>query len=158
MNSIKNVEKPEARGTASAAGLAGVLSDTYTLALKTQNYHWNVTGPDFYSLHGMFEAQYDELFEAADTIAERIRALGFPAPGSFKEFQALTAVQEASGRTAASDMVRDLAAGHRVAARSAKRALAAAEKEDDQATVDLMVERITAHEKAAWMLDSTLRA
>lgn len=159
IRSIDTARAAERNGMAASAGLAGVLADTALLALKTQNYHWNVTGPDFFSLHGLFEAQYEELAEATDELAERIRALGFPAPGSFREFLTLGTVEEAkSGTTAAADMVRDLADGHQAVVRTAKRALPSAEADDDQATADMLVARIAAHEKAAWMLESTLQS
>lgn len=142
--------------TEGASALSRTLADTYVLALKTQNFHWNVTGPLFAPLHAQFESQYDELFEAVDTIAERLRALGRPAPGTFKEFGALARVPEAAGERTAEDMVRSLRDGHRTAARSARESLRAAHSAGDEVTVDLMVERTAAHDKAAWMLSSFL--
>ena len=139
-----------------ANGLSKLLADTYTLFLKTHNYHWNVTGPMFQPLHGVFETQYNELFEAADTIAERIRALGYPAPGSFAEFTKLTNIKEAHGVPKATEMIRDLKEGHETLARTAREIFSRAEKSDDEATADLLTERVAAHEKTAWMLRSLL--
>jgi starvation-inducible DNA-binding protein len=151
----KNTERAATSGEG-AQTLSRVLADTYTLALKTQNFHWNVTGPHFAPLHGQFEAQYDELSDAVDEIAERLRALGRPAPGTFKEFAALARVPDAGGEKSAEEMVRSLRDGHRVAAAGAKAALRAAAAAGDEVTVDLMVVRTAAHDKAAWMLSSFL--
>ena len=139
-----------------AKGLSHVLADTYTLYLKTHNYHWNVTGPMFHTLHLMFEEQYIELWRAGDEIAERIRALGFPAPGSYKEFSKLTYLQEAEGVPPATEMIRQLVRDHEVTARTARYALSVARTALDAPTEDLLTQRLTAHEKAAWMLRSLL--
>jgi starvation-inducible DNA-binding protein len=139
-----------------AAGLGRLLADTYTLYLKTHNFHWNVTGPMFQTLHVMFEEQYTELWTATDLIAERIRALGHPAPGTFREFLASTTIAEPDGIPAATDMVRELVTGHEAVARTARAVLPAADKANDQPTVDLLTQRLQTHEKAAWMLRSLL--
>jgi starvation-inducible DNA-binding protein len=138
-----------------AGHLDRFLADTYTLYLKSQNYHWNVTGPMFRALHLMFEEHYIELRDAVDEIAERIRALGFPSPGSFEEFASLTQIPEGKGTEEAMEMVRNLAEGHEAAARSARAVVAVAEPAGDVATVDLATVRIETHEKTAWMLRAT---
>ena len=135
--------------------LGHLLADTYTLYLKTQNYHWNVTGPMFRSLHLMFEEQYIELRDAVDEIAERIRSLGHPAPGSFAEFSRLTKITESEDTPEAMAMVRGLAEGHEAAARTARTVVEAAEAAGDVATADLATVRIETHEKTAWMLRAT---
>ena len=136
--------------------LSRLLADTYTLFLKTQNYHWNVTGPHFHALHEMFEEQYVELRGAVDTIAERIRALGAPAPGSFAEFSAAAGIKEQQGAPPeAMEMVRALAADHDSVAVSARRVVEAAEAGADFATADLATGRMASHEKFAWMLRAT---
>ena len=135
--------------------LARLLADSYTLYLKTQNYRWNVLGPMFRPLHLMFEEQYIELRDAVDEIAERIRSLGFPSPGSFKEFTKLGSVEEEEGVPEALEMVRRLAAGHEATARTAREVVQIAEPAGDVATVDLATVRIETHEKTAWMLRST---
>jgi len=137
-----------------AKGLCHVLADTYTLYLKTHNYHWNVTGPMFHALHAMFEEQYTELWLAGDLLAERIRALGFPAPGSHREFSRLAYVREADGVPAAAEMIKELARDHVTAARTARWALSLARSAVDAPTEDLLTRRLAAHEKAAWMLRS----
>jgi starvation-inducible DNA-binding protein len=136
--------------------LAKTLADTYTLYVKTQNYHWNVTGPHFAALHAFFQTQYEELAAAVDEIAERIRALGAKAPGSFAEFSALTNVKEAAGETSAQDTVSALLDSHKTANQTAAQTLKIAEEAGDETTVDLMIERMDAHQKAAWMLSSSL--
>ena len=136
--------------------LGRVLADTYTLYLKTQNYHWNVTGPHFETLHAAFERQYGELASAVDVVAERIRSLGAPAPGSFGYFAERSSVKEARGVPAADEMVRDLANSHQIVGTAIKAALEAGEKAEDVVTVDLMTQRLAAHEKAVWMLNSFL--
>ncbi len=141
-----------------ARTLAKLLADTYTLYLKTQGFHWNVTGPRFYELHKLFEDQYTELAGANDEIAERIRALGTPAPASYSQFKRLTSIEELSGAPSASEMLRQLLADNRAAVRSAQAAVEAAEAHDDVGTADLATQRIRAHEKAAWMLDSLLQS
>jgi starvation-inducible DNA-binding protein len=139
-----------------AEGLGRLLADTYTLYLKTHNFHWNVTGPMFQTLHLMFEEQYNELAIAVDLIAERIRALGFPAPASYREFMAATSIPDATGDLAATDMVRDLVEGQEAVVRTARSILPVANKADDQPTIDLLTQRLQVHEKAAWMLRSLL--
>jgi len=139
-----------------AEGLSRLLADSYTLFLKTHNYHWNVTGPMFQTLHTMFEAQYTELFTAVDAIAERIRALGLPAPGSYAEFAKLTQITEATTVPRAKDMIHDLVKGHETVAKTARSIFAKAEAGHDEVTVDLLTSRLDIHEKAAWMLRSHL--
>lgn len=135
--------------------LGHLLADTYTLYLKTQNYHWNVTGPMFRALHLMFEEQYIELRDAVDQVAERIRSLGYPAPGSFSEFTKLTGIPEGDSTIPAMDMVRSLAEGHEACARTARTVVAAAETASDVASADLATVRVETHEKTAWMLRAT---
>jgi len=139
-----------------ADGLARLLADSYTLYLKTHNYHWNVTGPHFNTLHTMFEAQYTELATAVDEIAERIRALGVKAPGSYREFAALASVDEAQGHEDAAQMIRELVAGQEAVVRTARAAFPAAERASDEPTADLLTQRMQIHEKNAWMLRSML--
>ena len=139
-----------------ADGLAKVLADTYTLYLKTHNFHWNVTGPMFNTLHLMFEAQYNELALAVDLDAERIRALGFPAPGSYSSYAKLSSIEEAVGVPAAEDMIAQLVKGHEAVARTARGVFRAVEKASDQPTADLLTQRMQVHEKTAWMLRSLL--
>ena len=136
--------------------LSRLLADSYTLYLKTHNYHWNVTGPQFNTLHTMFEEQYVELAAAVDEIAERIRALGIPAPGSYSEFTALTSIDEARGGEDSSEMLRQLVIGHETAARTAREAFPAADGANDEPTADLLTQRMQIHEKNAWMLRSML--
>ncbi|MGE0763615.1 MAG: Dps family protein [Bdellovibrionales bacterium] len=140
-----------------AQGLSRLLADTYTLYLKTHNFHWNVKGPMFQTLHLMFETQYNELALAVDLIAERIRALGFPAPGSYQEFAKLTSIKEASGVPSAHDMISQLVEGQESVARTARQIFPAATKVDDQPTADLLTQRLQVHEKTAWMLRSLLQ-
>jgi len=139
-----------------ATSLSKVLADTYTLYLKTHNFHWNVTGPMFQTLHLMFEQHYMELATAVDAIAERIRALGLPAPGTYRQFGALSAIKEDDGVPKAEDMIRRLVEGHETVARTARSAFAVAEEANDQPTCDLMTQRLQIHEKTAWMLRSLL--
>lgn len=139
-----------------AGGLERVLADTYTLYLKTHNFHWNVTGPMFQTLHLMFMTQYTEIWNAVDLVAERIRALGYPAPGSYKEFAALTSIEDSSGNVSATEMIRQLVAGQEAVVRTAREVLPVAEKAGDQPTVDLLSARMEVHEKNAWMLRSLL--
>ncbi len=136
--------------------LNALLADSYTLYVKTHGYHWNVTGPMFNSLHSMFEAEYMELALAVDEIAERIRSLGSPAPGSYRQFSDLTSLEEDSTVPAAMDMVRALVADHEAVTETARRLVRAAENVGDDASVDLGVRRIDTHEKTAWMLRSHL--
>ena len=140
-----------------AGGLSKLLADTYTLYQMTHNFHWNVEGPMFNTLHLMFMDQYTELWNALDLIAERIRALGFPAPGTYREFGKLTSIREPQGVPEALDMVRMLVAGNEAVARTARGAFAAAEKASDQSTADLLTQRLQIHEKTAWMLRSLLK-
>jgi starvation-inducible DNA-binding protein len=139
-----------------ADGLAKVLADTYTLYLKTHNFHWNVTGLMFNTLHLMFEAQYNELALAVDLVAERIRALGFPAPGSYSAYAKLSSIDEAVGVPAAEDMIAQLVKGHEAVARTARGVFRAVEKASDQPTADLLTQRMQVHEKTAWMLRALL--
>lgn len=139
-----------------AEGLSSLLADTYALYLKTHMYHWNVTGTSFHSLHQMFEEQYLEMRDAVDVIAERIRALGSFAPGSYSEFTRLASVPDEEGVPAAEEMVRRLGIGHELLIRAARPLVAEAERADDVATADLVTQRITVHEKTAWMLRSSL--
>ena len=139
-----------------ADGLARLVADTYTLYLETQNYHWNVTGPMFHTLHLMFETQYNELALAIDLIAERIRALGAPAPGSYREFAQHSMIIEEDDRPDAAEMIRRLVAGQDAVVRTAKTVSALVESAHDEPTADLLTQRILAHEKAAWMLRSLL--
>jgi starvation-inducible DNA-binding protein len=139
-----------------ADGLAKVLADTYTLYLKTHNFHWNVTGPMFNTLHLMFEAHYNELALAVDLIAERIRALGFPAPGSYSAYAKLSSIEEAEGVPAAEEMIAQLVKGHEAVARTARGVFPAVEKASDQPTADLLTQRMQVHEKTAWMLRALL--
>lgn len=139
-----------------ANGLSRVLADSYTLYLKTHNFHWNVTGPMFQTLHLMFETQYTELALAVDLVAERIRALGFPAPGTYKQFIALSAIAEEDGVPKAQDMIKKLVEGHETVARTARSVFKVAESVSDQPTCDLLTQRMQVHEKTAWMLRSLL--
>jgi starvation-inducible DNA-binding protein len=136
--------------------LSKVLAESYVLSLKTQNFHWNVTGPMFQPLHSVFEEQYEGLSDAIDEIAERIRALGLPAPGSFSEFQNLSSINEASGKPKAMKMVEELLNGHETLSQTAYKAAAIAQEHGDEGTADLMIQRIQEHDKTAWMLRSFL--
>lgn len=137
-------------------GLSRLLADSYTLYLQTHNFHWNVTGPMFQTLHVMFELHYTELALAVDVIAERIRALGMHAPGTYAEFVSLSSVKEVSGVPKATEMIRLLVIGHETVVRTARAAIVVAEKATDQASADLLTQRIQLHEKTAWMLRSLL--
>lgn len=136
------------------AALKQLQADTYLLALKTQNYHWNVRGSDFFSLHAAFETQYEELHAAVDEIAERLRALDQQAPGSFKEFLQLTTLEEGEGSQAAQIMVSTLAHDHTALAKACEKHLEIAEKANDQVTMDFFIERAAYHQKTAWLLKS----
>ena len=138
-----------------ADGLARLLADSYSLYLKSHNYHWNVTGPMFRSLHLMFEEHYIELADAVDVVAERIRALGFPAPATFSEYRSLSAIEAKEGVPEAMEMVRDLVVGHETVARTAREVVAIAENGGDVATADLATARVEVHDKTAWMLRAT---
>lgn len=137
-------------------GLSGLLADSYTLYLMTHNFHWNVKGPMFNSLHAMFMAQYTEQWNALDMIAERIRSLGYPAPGTYKEFVKLASIKEIEGVPKALDMVRHLVAGHEATARTARALFDLVSKANDEPTADLLTQRLDVHEKTAWMLRSLL--
>ena len=139
-----------------ADGLSRMLADTYTLYLKTHNFHWNVTGPMFQTLHLMFMTQYNESWLAVDLIAERIRALGFPAPGSYAQFAALTSIPDSAGVPKAREMIQQLVAGQETVTRTAREILPIAEQAGDQPTVDLLSARMQVHEQNAWMLRSLL--
>ena len=139
-----------------AGGLSRVLADSYTLYVKTHNFHWNVTGPMFQTLHLMFMTQYTETWNAVDLVAERIRTLGYPAPGSYQQFAALTSIKESDGVPNAKEMIRQLVDGQETVARTAREVLPIAEKAGDQPTVDLLSARMEVHEKNAWMLRSLL--
>ncbi len=140
-----------------ADALSHLLADTYGLYLKTHNFHWNVEGPMFNTLHLMFMTQYTELWNALDEIAERIRALGYPAPGSYKAFAKLSSIEDAEGVPEALEMVRQLVKGHEAVARTARSAFGPAEKAGDESTADLLTQRLQIHEKTAWMLRSLLK-
>jgi len=139
-----------------ADGLSHLLADTYTLYLKTHNFHWNVTGPMFQTLHLMFEQHYNELSLAVDLIAERIRALGHPAPGSYADYARLTAIPEADGVPKAEEMIRQLVDGHETLCRTARGIFQVVERANDEPTADLLTQRLQVHEKTAWMLRSLL--
>ena len=139
-----------------ADGLSKLLADTYTLYLKTHNFHWNVEGPMFNTLHLMFETQYNELALAVDAIAERIRALGHPAPGSYAAYAKLSSIKEETGVPKAEEMIRQLVDGQEAVARTARAVFPAAEKAGDEPTADLLTQRMQIHEKTAWMLRSLL--
>ena len=139
------------------SGLSGLLADTYTLYLTTHNFHWNVTGPMFNTLHLMFMGQYTELWNAVDPIAERIRSLGHPAPGSYAQFAALSSLKDApTTPPKALDMVRILVEGHEAVARTARTLFPVVDKAGDEPTADLLTQRLTVHEQTAWMLRSLL--
>jgi len=139
-----------------AKGLSELLADSYTLYLMTHNFHWNVTGPQFNSLHLMFMAQYTEQWNALDIIAERIRALGHPAPGTYKEFVKLASIKEIDGVPKATDMIRHLVAAQEATARTARGLFPLVEAANDQPTADVLTQRLDVHEKTAWMLRSQL--
>lgn len=139
-----------------AGGLLSLLADTYTLYLKTQNFHWNVTGPFFQPLHEMFETQYEELAQAVDQIAERIRALGFFVPATYTDFGELSSIDHERGALEAEGMIRSLVKGRETLVRTARMVLAASERAHDQPTLDLLAERMRSDEKAAWMLRSSI--
>lgn len=153
-----NIGISEADREAIADGLSRLLADTYTLYLKTHNYHWNVTGPMFQTLHLMFETQYNELALAVDLIAERIRALGFPAPGTYAAFARLSSIPETEGVPNAQEMIRLLVEGQEAVIRTARSIFPIADKAADEPTADLLTQRMQVHEKTAWMLRSLLEA
>ena len=139
-----------------AGGLSRVLADTYSLYLKTHNFHWNVEGPMFNTLHLMFMEEYTELWNALDAIAERIRALGHPAPGSYAAYAKLSSIKEETGVPKAEEMIRQLVDGQEAVARTARAVFPSAEKAGDEPTADLLTQRLQIHEKTAWMLRSLL--
>jgi len=139
-----------------AKGLSHLLADTYTLYLKTHNFHWNVTGPHFQTLHTMFEGQYNELALAVDAIAERIRSLGEKAPGSYAEFSKLTSIKESTGHLSAEKMIAELVLGQEQVAKTARSIFPLADEAHDEPTADLLTQRLQIHEKTAWMLRSLL--
>ena len=137
-------------------GLSALLADSYTLYLMTHNFHWNVIGPQFNSLHAMFMGQYTEQWNALDVIAERIRALGHPAPGTYKEFVKLASIKEIEGVPTADEMIRHLVSAQEATARTARKLFPVVEAANDQPTADLLTQRLEVHEKTAWMLRSLL--
>jgi starvation-inducible DNA-binding protein len=149
---------PLAERRAIAEGLSALLADSYTLYLMTHNFHWNVTGPQFNSLHAMFMGQYTEQWNAIDIIAERIRAVGFPAPGTYGEFARLTSIREPEGVPDANEMVRQLVVAQEATARTARNLFPVVNAARDQPTADVLTQRINVHEKTAWMLRSLLEA
>jgi starvation-inducible DNA-binding protein len=157
MNTAIDIGISEQDRAAIGTGLSRLLADTYTLYLTTHNFHWNVTGPMFNTLHGMFMEQYTELWNAVDPIAERIRALGLPAPGSYGQFKLLASLEDApASPPKALEMVRVLAKGHETVARTAREIFPTADGANDQPTADLLTQRLDSHEKTAWMLRSLL--
>ncbi|MGD9834019.1 MAG: Dps family protein [Piscinibacter sp.] len=152
-----NIGISEKDRAAIAGGLSRLLADTYTLYLTTHNFHWNVTGPMFNTLHAMFMAQYTELWNAVDPIAERIRSLGSPAPGSYAQFGALASIKDAPAKPPkAMEMVKILVDGHEAVARTARSIFPLADAAGDEPTADLLTQRLTVHEQTAWMLRSLL--
>ncbi|NEW87363.1 MULTISPECIES: Dps family protein [Rhodopseudomonas] len=151
-----NIGIPEDKREKIAGGLSRLLADSYTLYLMTHNFHWNVTGPMFNTLHAMFMTQYTEQWTALDQIAERIRALGFPAPGTYKEFVKLASIAEVEGQPKALEMVRHLVSAQEATARTARELFPLVEDANDQPTADLLTQRLDVHEKTAWMLRSLL--
>ena len=137
-------------------GLSRLLSDTYVLYLKTHNFHWNVSGPMFRTLHLMFEEQYNELALAVDSIAERIRALGFPAPGTYSTYARLSSIKEEEGVPCAEDMIKQLVQGQEAVVRTARGIFPLLDKVSDEPTADLLTQRMQVHEKTAWMLRALL--
>ena len=153
MNEVAiNIGIDEQERRAIAEGLSSLLADTYTLYLKTHNFHWNVVGPMFNTLHLMFEQQYTELATAVDEIAERIRALGVAAPGSYRQFAELTSIVEETGTPAAEEMIRQLIEGQETVVRTARKIFPLADEAGDEPTADLLTQRMQIHEKTAWML------
>jgi starvation-inducible DNA-binding protein len=148
---------PAGERKAIAEGLSRLLADTYTLYLKTHNYHWNVTGPMFTTLHLMFEQQYTELAAAVDLIAERIRALGVPAPGTYSQFSKLSTIKEVDGVPSANKMIADLVKGQEAVVRTARSVFPIVDEARDEPSADLLTQRMQVHEKTAWMLRSLLQ-
>ena len=157
-SSKPNIGMNESDRKATADCLGKLLADTYTLYLKTHSYHWNVTGPQFNSLHLMFETQYNEMALAVDLIAERIRSLGYFAPGSYTEFSKLTSITEKTQIQNSNDMIRDLVESHEILISTARASFPVIEKAADEASADLLTQRLQLHEKTAWMLRSLLEA
>lgn len=155
VNSV-NIGIDDTKRASIAEGLSRLLADTYTLYLKTHNFHWNVTGPMFQTLHLMFETQYTELALAVDLIAERIRALGFPAPGTYSEYARLSSIAETPGVPKAKEMIRLLVEGQEAVVRTARSIFPAVDEVNDEPTADLLTQRMQVHEKTAWMLRSLL--
>lgn len=155
MNPI-NIGIEEKDRKAIATGLSHLLADTYTLYLQTHNFHWNVTGPMFQTLHLMFETQYTELALAVDAIAERIRALGFPAPGTYAEFVELASIEETRGVPNAQKMIETLVAGQEAVVRTARSIFPIIDAAHDEPSADLLTQRMQVHEKTAWMLRSLI--
>ncbi|OUL30613.1 DNA starvation/stationary phase protection protein [Nostoc sp. RF31YmG] len=151
-----NIGIDDASRTKIAEGLSRLLADTYTLYLKTHNFHWNVTGPMFQTLHLMFETQYTELALAVDLIAERIRALGYPAPGTYSEYAKLSSISETPGVPKATEMIRLLVEGQESVVRTARSVFPVVDEVHDEPTADLLTQRMQVHEKTAWMLRSLL--
>ncbi len=151
-----NIGIDEKQRAAIAEGLSALLADSYTLYLMTHNFHWNVKGPMFNTLHLMFMGQYTEQWTALDAIAERIRSLGFPAPGTYKEFVARASIAEVDGVPKATDMIRHLVDAQEATARTARSLFPVVEEANDQPTADLLTQRLDVHEKTAWMLRSLL--
>lgn len=147
---------PDASRKEIVDGLSHLLADTYSLYLKTHNYHWNVTGQMFQTLHLMFEGHYTELAVAVDDIAERIRTLGYPAPGTYAQYSKLTKIKEEDHIPSAHDMIKNLVLAHETVVKTARSIFPTAEKGSDEATLDLLTQRIQLHEKTAWMLRSLL--
>ena len=156
LSSSINIGISEDDRTAIADGLSRLLADTYTLYLKTHNFHWNVTGPMFNTLHLMFEAQYTELTLAVDLIAERIRSLGIPAPATYSAYAKLTSIAETEGVPKATEMIKLLVEGQESVVRTARSIFPIAKKANDEPTADLLTQRLQVHEKTAWMLRSLL--
>ena len=149
---------PEKERARIAEGLSKLLADTFTLYLTTHNFHWNVKGPMFQTLHLMFEAQYNELWLALDAIAERIRALGFAAPGTYSQYAKLSSIKETQGVPEAKEMIAILVSGQEAVARTARKIFPVVDKSSDEPTADLLTQRMQVHEKTAWMLRSLLEA
>lgn len=147
---------PKERREEIVKGLNLLLADTYTLYLKTHYYHWNVTGPMFETLHSMFELHYNELWSAVDLIAERIRALGFFAPGTYKDFSGLSSIKDDESVPSSQEMIKNLVRGHEAVAKTLRESFSAAEEANDQGTLDVYTQRLSIHEKTAWMLRSLL--
>lgn len=152
---LNTINEPDDVAKAAEA-LSRVLADTFSLYLKTHNFHWNVKGPMSHTLHLLFEEQYNELWLAADSIAERISTLGFDAPGSYSDFAKLTYLQEPNGTRTANEMITELVRDHEITARTIKSALSLARRNVDAPSEDLLTQRLTAHEKAAWTLRNLL--